>query len=125
MNTVLASQSDIRGSGYTAVSALRNSAGIDIPVRSSNTLGEKSLPTAHADASDLKKDNDREMRAHDAKNWLASNAWVNTVNKRTLTLGPHWDQLQGALTTIIKQFTDQKVKKNVCCQMLWAFFRLN
>ena len=50
------------------------------------------------------------------KTGIASNAWVNTVNKRTLTLGPHWDQLQGALTTIIKQFTDQKVKKNVSLQ---------
>ena len=116
MNTVLPSQSDIRGSGYTAVSALRNNGGKDVPVQSSNILGEKSLPNSTVDPNNSNKANDNEIQAHDAKNWQASNAWVNTVNKRTLTLGPHWDQLRGALTTIIKQFTDQKVKKHVSLQ---------
>ena len=116
MNTVLPSQSVIRGSGYTAVSALRNTGGIDVPVQSSNDLREKSLPKSTADPNNLNKANNGGIYARDAKTWIASNAWVNTVNKRTLTLGPHWDQLQGALTTIIKQFTDQKVKKHVSLQ---------
>ena len=97
MSTVLPSQSDIRGSGYTAVSALRNNGGKDVPVQSSNILGEKSLPNSTVDPNNSNKANDNEIQAHDAKNWQASNAWVNTVNKRTLTLGPHWDQLRGLL----------------------------
>ena len=106
--------SDIRGSGYTAVSALRNSndlnKGVDIE-NNEKTLGYKNRI--------LDGDDPNQNDLSNAKNWTASNAWINTVNKRTLTLGPHWDQLQNSLTEIIKQFTDQKVKKNVPRQIVF------
>ena len=104
------STNDIRGSGYSAVNALRNNEKSIIDPNNNNTNRVLN-----------REDDPEQIAPNDAKNWVASNAWVNTVNKRTLTLGPHWDQLQNSLTTIIKQFTDQKVKKNVSTIYLYIY----
>ena len=111
------STNDIRGSGYSAVNALRN------------TNNEKSIidPNNNNNTNRIlnREDDPGQIAPNDAKNWVASNAWVNTVNKRTLTLGPHWDQLQNSLTTIIKQFTDQKVKKNVSTIYIYIYIYIS
>ena len=87
----------VRGSGYRAVADLKNT----------GVLGEK--------GDETKEENFGE----EVQLWHASTSWVSTSHKRTLTLGPHWDQLKTCLSEIIKTFADQKVKKQVSREVVF------
>ena len=92
----------IGGSGYRAVSGLK----------SLGSPGDKGPVT------------EDEARVSDpigvtTKLWRPSTQWMSDSHKRTLTLGPHWDQLKQSLSETIKSFTDKKVKKPVSRQVVF------